>query len=114
MSIDRDNGTVDYCRLHDITIQAWSPLQHGFFKGCFVDDPNCPELNKALQEIGDKYGVPKTAVAIAWILRHPAKMQTIAGTMNPDHLKDICQASKVDLAHHEWYQLYLAAGKYLP
>lgn len=114
MSIDRDNGTVDYCRLHDITIQAWSPLQHGFFKGCFVDDPGFPELNKALQEIGDKYGVPKTAVAIAWILRHPAKMQAIAGTMNPDHLKDICQASKVDLTHHEWYQLYLAAGKYLP
>ena len=114
MSIDRDNGTIDYCRLHDITIQAWSPLQHGFFKGCFVDDPGFPELNKALQEIGDKYGVPKTAVAIAWILRHPAKMQAIAGTMNPDHLKDICQASKVDLTHHEWYQLYLAAGKYLP
>lgn len=114
MSIDRDNGTVDYCRLHDITIQAWSPLQYGFFKGCFVDDPGFPELNRVLGEIGEKYGVPKTAVAIAWILRHPAKMQAIAGTMNPNHLRDICEASKVDLTHHEWYQLYLAAGKYLP
>jgi len=114
MSIDRDNGTVDYCRLHDITIQAWSPLQYGFFKGCFVDDPGFPELNRVLGEIGEKYGVPKTAVAIAWILRHPAKMQAIAGTMNPDHLRDICEASKVNLTHHEWYQLYLAAGKYLP
>ena len=114
MSVDRDNGTVDYCRLNGITIQAWSPLQYGFFKGCFVDDPNFPELNKVLQEIGDKYGVPKTAVAIAWILRHPAKMQAIAGTMNPNHLKDICQASRVDLTHHEWYKLYLSAGKYLP
>lgn len=114
MSIDRDNGTVDYCRLHDITIQAWSPLQYGFFKGCFVDDPRFPELNQVLQEIGEKYGAPKTAVAIAWILRHPARMQAIAGTMNPDHLRDICQASKVELTHHEWYQLYLAAGKFLP
>ncbi|MBR1635954.1 MAG: aldo/keto reductase [Lachnospiraceae bacterium] len=113
-SIDRDNGTLDYCRLNDITIQAWSPLQRGFFGGCFVDDPDFPELNAALQEIGDKYGVPKTAVAIAWILRHPAKMQAIAGTMNPDHLKDICAAAKVDLTHHEWYQLYLASGKKLP
>ncbi|MBR4993005.1 MAG: aldo/keto reductase [Lachnospiraceae bacterium] len=113
-SIDRDNGTLDYCRLNNITIQAWSPLQHGFFKGCFVDDPNFPELNKALAEVGDKYGVSKTAIAIAWILRHPAKIQAIAGTMNPDHLRDICDATKVELTHHEWYQLYLASGKNLP
>ena len=113
-SIDRDNGTLDYCRLNDITIQAWSPLQHGFFKGCFVDDPNFPELNAALKEVGDKYGVSKTAIAIAWILRHPAKIQPIAGTMNPAHLRDICDATKAELTHHEWYQLYLASGKKLP
>ncbi len=113
-SIDRDNGTIDYCRLHDITIQAWSPLQFGFFQGCFVDHPQFPELNRVLGEIAERYGVPKTAVAIAWILRHPARMQAIAGTMNPDHLRDICDASKVDLTHNEWYQLYLASGKHLP
>lgn len=113
-STDRDNGILDYCRLNDITIQAWSPLQIGMFKGCFVDHPDYPELNKKLEEIGEKYGVPKTAVAIAWILRHPAKMQAIAGTMNPEHLKDICDAAKVDLTHHEWYELYLASGKFLP
>jgi predicted oxidoreductase len=113
-SIDRDNGTLDYCRLHDMTVQAWSPLQHGFFKGCFVDDPAFPELNRVLGEIGETYGVPKTAVAIAWILRHPARMQAIAGTMNPVHLLDICEATKVTLTHNEWYRLYLASGKYLP
>lgn len=113
-SIDRDNGTLDYCRLHDITIQAWSPLQKGFFKGCFVDDPELPELNKALGEVAEKYGVSKTAIAIAWILRHPAKMQAIVGTMNPEHLRDIAAASKVELTHNEWYKLYLASGKVLP
>lgn len=113
-SIDRDNGTLDYCRLHDITVQAWSPLQYGFFKGCFVDSPEFPELNRVLGEIGEKYGVSKTAVAIAWILRHPAKMQAIAGTMNPSHLRDICDASKAELTHNEWYRLYLASGKHLP
>ena len=113
-SVDRDNGTIDYCRLNDITIQAWSPLQHGFFKGCFVDSPEFPELNKVLAELGDKYGVSKTAIAIAWILRHPAKMQAIAGTMNPVHLKEICDATKVELTHNEWYKLYLASGKKLP
>ena len=113
-SLDRDNGTVDYCRLNDITIQAWSPLQHGFFKGCFVDSPDFPEINKVLAELGEKYGVSKTAIAIAWILRHPAKMQAIAGTMNPVHLKEICDATKVDLTHNEWYKLYLSSGKKLP
>ncbi len=113
-SIDRDNGTLDYCRLHDITVQAWSPLQKGFFGGCFVDDPELPELNRALSEIGEKYGVSKTAVAIAWILRHPAKIQAITGTMNPSHLRDICDAAKAELTHNEWYKLYLASGKHLP
>lgn len=113
-SINRDNGTLDYCRLHDITIQAWSPLQYGFFEGCFVDDPKFPELNAALQELADKYQVSKTAIAIAWILRHPASIQAIVGTMNPDHLKDVATAREVELTHQEWYQLYLAAGKFLP
>ncbi len=113
-SISRDNGVLEYCRLHDITIQAWSPLQFGMFGGCFVDHPDFPELNRVLGELGEKYGVPKSAIAIAWILRHPAGMQAIAGTMNPAHLRDICAASGVRLTHHEWYQLYLASGKYLP
>lgn len=113
-SIDRDNGTLDYCRFHDITVQAWSPLQKGFFQGCFVDDPELPELNRVLGELGEHYGVSKTAIAIAWILRHPAKIQAIAGTMNPSHLSDICEAIKVDLTHNEWYRLYLASGKFLP
>ena len=113
-STDRDNGTLDYCRLHDITVQAWSPLQRGFFKGCLVDDPEMPELNRALGELAEQYGVSKSAIAIAWIMRHPAKIQPIAGTMDPTHLRDICDASKVDLTHNEWYRLYLASGKFLP
>lgn len=113
-SVDRDNGTLDYCRLNDITVQAWSPLQYGFFQGCFVDSPKFPELNEALAKVGDRYGISKTAAAIAWILRHPARMQAIVGTMNPEHLKDIRSAADVELTHHEWYELYLASGKYLP
>lgn len=114
MSVSRDGGALDYCRLHDITVQAWSPLQYGFFKGCFVDDPEFPELNEALEQVGEKYGVGKAAAAIAWILRHPAGMQAIVGTMNPEHLRQICEADKVEMTREEWYRLYLAAGKYLP
>ena len=113
-STDRDNGLLDYCRLHDITVQAWSPLQFGMFGGCFIDHPDFPELNRALGELGEKYGISKAAVAIAWILRHPARMQAIVGTMNPQHLADICTATDIRLTHQEWYKLYLASGKFLP
>ena len=114
MSLNRDGSALDYCRLNDITIQAWSPLQVGMFGGTFIDNPDYPELNKALAELADRDGVSKTAIAIAWILRHSAKMQAIIGTMNPAHIRDICDATKVELSHHDWYALYLASGKFLP
>jgi len=114
MSNIRDGSLLDYCRLKDITIQAWSPLQFGFFEGNFVDNINFPKLNRALLNIASREGVSKSAVAVAWILRHPAKMQAVLGTMNVEHMKDVCEATKVNLSHHDWYELYLAAGKFLP
>ena len=113
-STDRDNGLLDYCRLHEITIQAWSPLQYGMIDGCFLDHPDYPELNAELSRLAEKYQVTKAAIALAWILRHPANMQVIVGTMNPEHLKESAEAMNIRLTHHEWYELYLAAGKYLP
>ena len=113
-SVNRDGSALDYCRLHDITIQAWSPLQHGMFGGTFIDNPDFPELNKALAELAEREGVTKAAIALAWILRHPAKMQVIIGTMNPAHIREACAAADVTLSHHDWYALYLAAGKFLP
>lgn len=113
-SIDRDGSILEYCRLKDINIQAWSPYQYGFFEGTFIDNPKFPVLNKKLAEIGEKYNVSKTALATAWILRHPAKIQTIVGTTNENRLKDICTASNVNLTRQEWYQIYLAAGNMLP
>ena len=114
LSLMRDDGALDYCRLNDITIQAWSPLQHGMFKGMFIDNPDFPEMNKVLGELAEQYGVTKSAIAIAWILRHPAKMQVIAGTMNPVHLKEMADADRITLTHEEWYRLYLSSGKFLP
>ncbi|MGN1040168.1 MAG: aldo/keto reductase, partial [Candidatus Fimimonas sp.] len=101
-------------RIKKMTIQAWSPFQFGFFQGTFVDNENFPTLNTKLAEIGEKYGLSKTAVAAAWILRHPANMQLIAGTMNPSHLTEICKAADVTLTRAEWYEIYCAAGHCLP
>jgi len=111
---DRDGSVLDFCRLNDITIQAWSPFQHGFFKGIYLDNPDFPELNKTIDEIAAKYGVSNTAIVTAWILRHPAKIQMIAGTMNESRIADICAASEIVLTREEWYRIYLSAGHMLP
>lgn len=113
-SIDRDGGVLEYCRFKDITIQAWSPYQYGFFEGVFLDNEKFPILNNKIDEIAEKKGVTNTAIATAWILRHPAKIQTMVGTMNPKRLKEICKASDVELTRQEWYEIYLAAGNKLP
>jgi predicted oxidoreductase len=113
-SINRDGGILDYCRLNEITIQPWSPFQYGFFEGAFLDNPKFPELNQTINALAKGKGVTNTAIAIAWLLRHPARMQPIIGTTNVQRVKDSCQASGVTLTREEWYQIYLAAGNKLP
>ncbi|KAB8128296.1 aldo/keto reductase family oxidoreductase [Gracilibacillus oryzae] len=113
-AIVRDGSILDYSRVHDMTIQAWSPFQHGFFEGVFVDNDQFPDLNQKLAEYAVTKGVTKSAIAIAWILRHPARIQPVVGTMNVERLKDIAKASEVTLTREEWYELYRAAGNKLP
>lgn len=112
--INRDGGVLDYCRLNKITVQPWSPMQYGFFEGCFIDNEKFPEVNEVLGKIGEKYGVSKTTVAFAWILRHPAKMQPVTGTTNLTRLADCIKASGVKITREEWYEIYRAAGNVLP
>ena len=113
-ALDRDGSVLDYCRLHDITIQPWSPFQHGFFSGVFVNNPDFPELNACLDQLARQYEVSGTSIALAWLLRHPAKMQPIVGTMNPARLKECVQAAEIHLSREEWYSIYRAAGHTLP
>lgn len=109
----RDGGVLDYCRLHQITIQPWSPMQR-VGEGCFIDHEKFPELNETLQRLGDEYGVSKTTMAFAWILRHPAKMQPITGTTNPSRLVECLKATEIQITRRQWYEIYRAAGNALP
>lgn len=113
-AINRDGSILDYCRLHDITIQPWSPFQYGYFEGVFLGSDKFPELNKKIDEIAEKYNVSNTTIAIAWILRHPAHMQPISGTMKPHRIKQICDATNICLTREEWYEIYRAAGNIIP
>jgi predicted oxidoreductase len=113
-AVGRDGGVLDYCRLNHITIQPWSPMQYGFFEGCFLNEEKFPELMKVMDEVAEKYGVSKTTLAIAWILRHPAMMQPVTGTTNLQRLTDSLKAADVTLSREDWYRIYLAAGNLLP
>ncbi|KKC30254.1 aldo/keto reductase [Caldanaerobacter subterraneus KAk] len=113
-AINRDGSVLEYCRLKGITIQAWSPFQYGFFEGTFLGNEKFKELNEKIDEIAIQKGVPSIAIPIAWILRHPAKIQAIVGTTNPARLKDICKAADIELTREEWYELYRSAGNKLP
>lgn len=113
-SVDHDGGIIAYSRLKKMTIQAWSPFQYGFFEGVFVDNPKFPELNAKLEELTKKYDSTKNGIATAWILRHPAQMQVILGSMNPTRIQQMAAGAEVTLEPQEWYDLYFAAGNDLP
>lgn len=113
-SVDRDNGTLEYCKLKDIVLQTWSPFQYGFFEGVFLDNPKFPELNKVMDQIAQKYEVSKTTLAVAWLLRLPTKIQVISGTTRKSRLVEIAAGADVQLERADWYAIYKAAGNRLP
>ena len=111
----RDGGILEYSRIHDMTIQAWSPFQYGFFEGVFVgNDEKFPELNARLLELAEQYKVTPSGIAVAFINRHPAKIQTVLGTMTPSRIIEATEAADIVLTREEWYSLYMAAGNILP
>jgi predicted oxidoreductase len=107
-------GIIDYCRLHDIAIQAWSPFQAGFFNGVFLGSPDYADLNAVIDRLAAAYDVPPIAIAVAWITRHPAAMQVVLGTTTPERVSGAAQGSDVALTRAEWYELFRAAGYRVP
>ncbi len=113
-ALDRTGHVLEQMRQMGITIQTWSPLQYGDWEGTFLDNPIFAELNETLQKLADKYNVSKSAIAAAWILRHPAGMQVVTGSSRTDRILEMARARKVDLTRKEWYDLYRAAGHRIP
>ncbi|MGO4139164.1 aldo/keto reductase family oxidoreductase [Rhizobium brockwellii] len=114
-SIDRDNGLLDYSRINGMMLQAWSPFQKGFFDGVFLGDrKNFGDLNDAIDELAKAYGATPTGIAVAWITRHPAKIQVVLGTTKPERVVEAAAGSDVTLTREEWYRLFKAAGHVLP
>ncbi|MBQ7983933.1 MAG: aldo/keto reductase, partial [Clostridia bacterium] len=112
--INCDGYLRDYCRLHGITVQPWSPLQHGFISGTFLGSPDYPELNAKLRALGETYGVSDTGIAIAWLLRLPERMQPVVGSISASRIEEIAAAADITLSREDWYDIYRTAGYRLP
>src|SRR6478736_3482416 len=114
-AVNRDSSVLEYCRLNDITLQAWSPFQNGFFEGPFLGDKEkFGKLNEVIDRIASKYSVTNTAIAVAWITTHPANIQVVLGTTNIQRMKDASKGSEIKLTREEWYDIYKAAGNMVP
>jgi len=113
----RDEGTLEYCRLHNITVQSWGSLAWGQVTGREVENPEAKIIKTAsvVEEMARSKGVSREAVLVAWILRHPAKIQAIIGTTDPGRIAAACQADGLELSRQEWYRLFIAGrGEELP
>lgn len=122
---DRADGLLEYCRKNDVTIQTYGTMQCCFtdetgyyFSGAFLTEHAKTKkyfaLNFMLEGLAQKYDTTPEAVAVAWILHHPANMQAVIGTTLDKRLllyKDCCD---VPLTDYEWYKIYESAGHVIP
>jgi len=103
------DGILDYCRLHDILIQAWAPVAGGRLidpaKGA---ETYARKAASVVAKLAKEKGVTKEAIVLAWLLRHPAPVQPIIGTTNVDRVVASCMADRVSLSREEWYALFVA------
>jgi predicted oxidoreductase len=109
------DGTLDQCLAEGMTPLAWSPLGRGTFADGGIpaaDDPRRAGL-LALAELLDataaKHGVSRTAITLAWLMKHPARILPIVGTIRPDRIREATRADTVDLPREDWYRIYVAA-----
>ena len=116
-----EDGTLDQCLAEKITPLAWSPLAGGRLSETLPIDINSPEharrigLRETLADIARDYGVSRTIIALAWLLKHPAKIIPIIGSAKPERIREASQAGKVHVSRDEWYRLMEAArGDRLP
>lgn len=110
------DGTLDQCLAEKILPLSWSPLGGGWLgDGGSTLDANRAHVQRMLDETAKKYGVSRTAMSLAWLLKHPSHIVPIVGSTKPDKIRDAVKADDVDLDREDWYRLLVAArGKGLP
>jgi predicted oxidoreductase len=116
-----DDGTLDQCLERKMTPMAWSPLGGGqFADGAkrllkYQEGYRTESVVPLLDEFAARRGVSRSAVALAWLLKHPAGIMPIVGSVSTDRIRDAVRAVDIELSREEWYRLFVAAwGEPLP
>jgi predicted oxidoreductase len=115
--LTRNEGVMEYCRLHNITLQVWSPLAGGRLTGNPhpEDGTHFQNASELVSQLAKEKAVSREAILIAWILHHPARIQPLPGTTNPERILAASEADRVSLTREEWYRLFIAGrGESLP
>lgn len=110
-------GTLEYCRLENIQLQAWAPLAQGVFSGNSLDKQreSIKLTAKLVQEMAEQKQTTPEAIVLSWLMTHPAGIQPVIGTVNPDRIQACADAGKITLTREEWYTLYVSSrGRALP
>ncbi|MDC8771845.1 aldo/keto reductase [Paucibacter sp. hw8] len=109
--------TLQYCQQQGIQLQAWSPLAQGAFSGAKSDSasPAQQATAKLVLSMAEQYAVSAESIVLAWLLRHPAGIQAVIGSTNPDRIRACAAATTIQMSREDWYRLYLSArGQALP
>lgn len=110
-------GLVEYCRVKNVSMQAWSPLARGLLSGGDLKAASATVQATAalVQKMASEHSSSREAIVLAWLLRHPARVQPVLGTTRPDRLKACAESTKILLSREEWYRLFeTARGKQMP
>ena len=108
-------GTLEHCQQHGIQLQAWAALARGRFSGETAQDPADEAARALVQKLAHEHGVSTEGIPLAWLMKHPAGIQPVIGSANPDRIRACGDALKIQLSRNEWYALYVAArGAPLP
>ena len=108
-------GTLEHCQQHGIQLQAWAALARGRFSGETAQDPADEAGRVLVQRLAREHGVSTEGILLAWLMKHPARIQPVIGSANPARIRACGDAMKVTLSRPEWYALYEASrGAALP
>jgi len=98
------DSIIDYCRIEGVQVQAWSPLRHRL-PGAYQPQTDFTTLDARLAKLARELDVSAHAIALAWLLKHPAAIVPIMSTSNPEHIFQNAKAAEIQLSESDWYAL---------
>jgi len=102
-------GTIEHCMLNKVQLQAWGSLAQGRYTGGNAEFEEDVATAALVTKLAAEYGVSPEAIVLGWLMRHPAGIQPVIGTTNPQRIRQCTEATNVTLSREHWYALLESA-----